>query len=126
MIVAVGIDIVDLDRFQSLLNRWGNRFPGKVLTDREIDLCRQKASSGASMAGRFAAKEALIKCLPTDQGLIWRWHEVEILSHEDGKPMLQACGQIGNYLKGYNVHISISHSKTNAVAMAVLEKEGGL
>lgn len=122
MIKSVGIDIVDVMRFQKLMDRWGHRFAGRILTKQEIELCTNKANSVASMAARFAAKEAMIKCLPTNKNLVWKWHEMQVLSEPDGKPIVKMSGLIGDFVNGLKIHISLSHSQKSAIAMIVLEE----
>lgn len=123
MIKSIGTDIVELDRFRKLLERWGEKFVQRILTRREIEICKQKGDSVASMAARFAAKEAMIKCLPTDKGLVWRWHEMEVLSHEDDKPFVEMNGAIGVFVNNDKIHISLSHSQKTAIAFILLESE---
>ena len=122
MIKAVGIDIVEIPRFKKLIDRWGKRFAERILTKREIELCSKKPNSTASMAVRFAAKEAMIKCLPTNKNLVWRWHEMEVLNESGGKPIVIMNGLIGQFIKNMEIHVSLSHSQNSAVAMVVLEK----
>ncbi len=121
MIKSIGTDIVDIDRFRRLTERWGEKFVQRILTQREIEICKNKGDSIASMAARFAAKEAMIKCLPTNKGLVWRWHEMEVLSHEDEKPFVKMNGKIGAFVNNDKIHISLSHSQKSAIAFILLE-----
>jgi holo-[acyl-carrier protein] synthase len=122
MIKSVGIDVVDIQRFKKLVDRWGIRFCKKILTEQEIELCANKANYIASVTARFAAKEAMIKCLPTDQHLVWRWHEMEVLNEVGGKPIVKMNGVIGDFVKGLKIHVSLSHSQNSAMAIIILEK----
>ena len=125
MLYAIGTDIVDLDRFSRALNRWGDRFIRRILTDAEIRYCEGKRAPASSMAVRFAAKEAMIKCLPTDQGLTWRWHEMQVLGARDGKPVVILHGELERFLKGKRVLLTLSHSVKSAVAVVAIEVLGG-
>ena len=123
MIHAVGIDVVDIDRFDKILSRWGDRFSRRILTGKEIEYCAGKANGSHSMAVRFAAKEAMIKCLPAAKSLSFHWHEMEILNDRDGGPQVFLYGGLKNMLKGTNILISLSHSASSAVAMIVIEQK---
>lgn len=113
MIDGIGIDVVDIKRFQESLERT----PGlidKLFTDGE------KKVSTASLAARFAAKEALYKALSPSHGL--SWHEAEIISQINGKPDFLFRGQIADLIDGAQVHLSLSHDAGIASAMVVIER----
>ena len=115
MIVGVGIDVVDVARFeQTLLRTPGLR--GRLFTDTEADL------PIGSLAGRFAAKEALAKALGAPSGLLWR--DAEITNDPDGRPLLAISGSIAeraSALDATRTHLSISHDAGIASAVVVLE-----
>ncbi len=121
MIYAIGIDIVDVQRFQKMVKRWGDRFSERILSQNELNYCLGKANAVPSMAVRFAAKEAMIKCLPTDQGLVFRWHEMEILNSKGGAPHVNLHGKLLQFLYNKKVFVSLSHSPNSAVAVIVIE-----
>lgn len=113
MIDGIGIDVVDIDRFEKSINRT----PGlleKLFTTAE----RQKPL--ASLAARFAAKEALYKALSPSHGL--SWHEAEVINLESGKPDFFFRGAIADLVDGAQVHLSLSHDGGIASAMVVLER----
>jgi holo-[acyl-carrier protein] synthase len=124
VVQAVGVDIVDIDRFATAIHRWGRRFAQRVLTEKEIAYCDSKATAIHSMAVRFAAKEALLKCLPTKDQHGFQWNEMEVLNVENGKPVVYLNGRLARLLHNKNVHISLSHTKTSAVAVVILEQKG--
>ena len=115
MIVGVGIDVVDIDRFQASLDRT----PGlreRLFTPDEA------VRPPASLAARFAAKEALAKALgaPGDLG----WHDAEVGSEASGRPVLEMRGSVlarANDLGARTVHLSLSHDAGIASAVVVLE-----
>jgi holo-[acyl-carrier protein] synthase len=74
----------------------------------------------ASLAARFAAKEALAKALNADHGL--PWHDAEIINHESGKPDFLFRGEIAELIDGAKVHLSLSHDAGIASAMVVVER----
>jgi len=114
MIEGIGIDVVDIARFQESLERT----PGlkeRVFTPAEAEL------RVASLAARFAAKEALVKAL--DARNIFSWHEVEIVNEESGKPRFSFSGALAERVEGTKVHLTISHDAGIASAMVVIERD---
>ncbi len=115
---AVGVDIVEIERVERALERWGERFLGRVYTAVEVAFCRGRVHE---LAARFAAKEAVMKALGTGaRGVAWR--EIEVLPNRRGKPLVYLHGrakeraeEIG--LRGLDV--SMSHSREYAVAFVV-------
>ena len=113
MIDGIGIDVVDIERFEESINRT----PGlleKLFTTAE----REKPL--ASLAARFAAKEALYKALSPAHGLAW--HEAEVINCENGKPAFLFRGGIADLVDGAQVHLSLSHDGGIASAMVLLER----
>lgn len=114
MIVGVGIDVVDVERFAKSLRRT------PVLADRLFTAAEADLPLG-SLAGRFAAKEALAKALGAP-GLAWR--EAEIGNESDGRPVLTLSGGVAARaaeLAADSWHLSISHDAGVASAIVVLE-----
>ena len=113
MIDGIGIDVVDIERFKSSLDRT----PGlieKLFTENE------RSKPLASLAARFAAKEALAKALSVGKGL--PWHDAEILNLESGKPVFLFRGEIAEIIDGADVHLSLSHDAGIASAMVIVER----
>lgn len=113
MIDGIGIDVVDIKRFQESLERTPN-LAEKLFTEAE------RAKSAPSLAARFAAKEALYKALSPAHGL--HWHDAEIINHESGKPDFLFRGAIAELIDGATVHLSLSHDAGIASAMVVIER----
>ncbi len=113
MIDGIGIDVVDIERFKSSLDRTPGLFE-KLFTENE----RTKPIS--SLAARFAAKEALAKALSVGKGL--PWHDAEILNLESGKPVFLFRGEIAEIIDGAEVHLSLSHDAGIASAMVIVER----
>jgi holo-[acyl-carrier protein] synthase len=115
MIVGVGIDVVDVERFMQTLERT----PGlrsRVFTEAEA------LKPPASLAVRFAAKEALAKALGAPAGM--QWHDAEVRSDEDGRPWLEITGTVAEraaFLGVQSMHLSLSHDAGIASAVVVLE-----
>jgi holo-[acyl-carrier protein] synthase len=113
MIDGIGIDVVDIERFKESIDRT----PGlreKLFTPAEA------SKPIASLAARFAAKEALYKALSPAYGLAW--HEAEVINFENGKPAFLFRGAIADLVDGAQVHLSLSHDGGIASAMVVLER----
>jgi holo-[acyl-carrier protein] synthase len=124
MIVSIGIDIMDVERIAQSLGR-SERLRDRIFTPAEIAYCEQHASKYEHYAGRFAAKEAALKALRTGWSGGIGWHDVEILPSDQGPPELVITGRARNRLDEMGVtnwHISLSHTKSHAVAQVVLEK----
>jgi holo-[acyl-carrier protein] synthase len=124
MIQAIGVDIVDIARMTKVIHRWGDKFLQKILTPSEYDYCSKKAGLVASVAARFAAKEALYKALPEDIQSSTGWLDIEVVNDESGRPRLNCLGDISSIPDRFHIHLSLSHSRAAAVAMIVLERKG--
>lgn len=115
MIVGVGIDVVDVARFEQTLARTPG-LRGRLFTAGERDLPL------GSLAGRFAAKEALAKALGAPAGLAWL--DAEITNDSDGRPSLTMAGSVAkraSTVAARRAHLSISHDAGIASAVVVLE-----
>jgi len=118
MIIRSGVDIIEIARFEGQKPEIRKRFFARVFTIRELTLMR---NSNASAAGKFAAKEAVAKTLGCGIGKV-HWQDIEILQKENGEPFLilhARAQEISDALGLTTWSISISHSKQNAVALAV-------
>lgn len=111
MIIAVGIDIVQVARIERALARPG--FLERILTEAE----RRNCTTSERIAGRWAAKEAVAKCLP---GAV-TWNDVEVLNRDSGAPYVRLSDSVRTE-PGWNVHVSITHERKYAAAVAVLEQ----
>jgi holo-[acyl-carrier protein] synthase len=126
MIVAIGIDLVEVSRIEQVFSRRGERFRRRVFTDAEISYCEGRASKFASYAARFAAKEAAMKALGTGWAEAMAWREIEIVGGPGGKPMLELNGQALERMRqlgASKAHVSLTHSGDFAIAEVILEGE---
>lgn len=121
-VVAIGVDLVESERIQALIKRYGARFLNRVFTENEIAYCLPKITAANSFAARFAAKEAVFKATGLGLNAGMRWRDIEVLNDEKGKPAVRLSGKTGELLYGKTIHISLSHSKNTAVAVAVVEE----
>jgi len=124
LIIGCGIDLVKIERIEKIIKRWGNDFTSRIFTSLEGEYCeKKKVNKFQSYAGRFAAKEALLKAL----GLGLRgdnWKEIEIRNDKLGQPIIDISGKLKNIasVKGVSKYfITISHTKEYAVAQVILE-----
>jgi holo-[acyl-carrier protein] synthase len=123
-IYGVGIDLVQVDRHQEILSRWGKRFEGRVFTERESKTCARKKGQASCLAMRFAAKEAFVKALGTGMRAPVRWLDIEVRNDKLGKPeiflserALRFCRERG--IRGW--HVSLTDDGLYGAAVVVLE-----
>lgn len=121
MIIGIGTDIIEINRIEKAIKRTSS-FIEKSFTQNEIDFFKIKGFKENVIAGNFAAKEAVSKALGTGfRGFGLR--DIEVLRDEFGKPVVNLSDKILKRLEitEFNMHISISHSRENAIAYAVME-----
>lgn len=122
-VLSHGLDLVEIARIERMVEEHGGRFLARCFTPREVayadDSPRQRIER---LAGRFAAKEAILKALGTG----WRdgiaWTDMEILPDTLGRPVLTICGRAAAIAGGMGINawsISISHTATLAMAGAI-------
>lgn len=119
MIVAVGLDIIELMRIKRVWQRHPQRFLYRHFTTEEITYVRTQADPLPSLAARFAAKEAFQKCWFENHG----WQDVWVV-RAGMKPLLRFTPRIQEVIdaRDYRVHLSLTHSKDYAGAVVVLEQ----
>ena len=121
MIIGIGTDIIEIHRIEKIMVRTSN-FVEKSFTNNEIEYFKSKGLKGNVIAGNFAAKEAISKALGTGfRGFGLK--DIEVIRDDLGKPVVNLSDKIYKLLdiKEFNMHVSISHSKENAIAYAVME-----
>ena len=119
--LRTGIDLVEIRRIATQRPEIRERFLRRVFTPREL---AEVGSSNASLAGRFAAKEAVAKALGCGIGAVG-WQSIEIQRGAQGEPLLVLTGKANQVAEGLGLNtwsISISHTRTYAVAVAVALK----
>ena len=122
MIIGTGTDIVEVERIAKSIENIS--FKEKIFSENEIAYCEARVNKAESYAARFAAKESFFKALGTG----WRggmsFKEVEVMNDELGKPTINLSGETAKILKERNIkiiHVSLSHTKTMAIATVILE-----
>jgi holo-[acyl-carrier protein] synthase len=124
MIVAIGIDLVEISRIEDVFARRGDRFRARIFTEGEISYCERRASKLASYAARFAAKEAAMKALGTGWSNGVGWTDVEVTNEQNGAPVLHLHGRALERLReigATKAHVSLTHSGNFAIAEVLLE-----
>ena len=126
MIVGTGVDIAEVKRIQAAVNRFGERFLKRVFTPAELRYCMAKPNAAERLAARFAAKEAGMKAIGTGLRLGVTWQDVEVLRMPGQRPVLQFHGKAAEFaarLGCKRTHLSLSHTKEQAIAHLILEGE---
>ncbi|MFC1549572.1 holo-ACP synthase [Nitrospirota bacterium] len=122
MIHGVGVDIVDIERIRNSVANFGEDFLERVFTPSEIEYSMKRKDPHPSLAARFAAKEAMIKALTTDETIPLK--DIEVVVSESGKPSIRPGEKLSEIMDGLNIqssHLSLTHEKRYAVAYIVLE-----
>ncbi len=124
MIVAVGVDAIAIERIARLWQKSGERFLAKVFTEREVAYCATKVQPAQSLAARFAAKEATLKCLGTGWAEGLGFQQIEVLRDAAGAVRLALTGAAAARASTLGIrrwHLSLTHTDTTATAFVVAE-----
>jgi holo-[acyl-carrier protein] synthase len=116
--LTTGVDLIEIERLESVIQRYGQQFLERIYTSQEL---ADAGASLASLAARFAAKEAVAKALGCGIGRVG-WKEIEVLRGPERQPILQLHGEaskLANDLGLGDWSISLSHSRTHAIAFVV-------
>lgn len=124
MLAGIGVDIVEIARFQRMLERFGDRIAQRILTEQEFQQFQRRNRSAAFLSLRFAAKEAASKALGTGIAHGIGFHSIEVVNAETGKPELKFHAAADRLVQQRGIRqamLSLSDEKHYAVAMVVLE-----
>jgi holo-[acyl-carrier protein] synthase len=124
MVLGLGTDLIEIERVQQSLDRFGARFMHKVFTEGEIAYCQQKKHAAESFAARFAAKEAAAKALGTGISRGIGWQEIEVRRTPGERPTLHLSGRAAERAEAMGVrhlHLSLTHNRDVAMAVVVAE-----
>ncbi|HEY2379442.1 MAG TPA: holo-ACP synthase [Gemmatimonadaceae bacterium] len=128
MILGIGVDIVEIDRMRAMLDTSGEKLIARIFTDGEASYAQARAEPALHFAARAAAKEATYKALSGNHlARAVGWREIEVCLRDDGAPYLVLHGRAEQRATEMGVTralISLTHSKSAAVAVVVLEREG--
>ena len=122
MIIGIGTDIVEIERIRQMIERHGDHFLNRCFTPSEINYASRHRDSAVRYAGRWAAKEAVVKVLGTGfvQGITF--HDIEVVSLHTGQPTVKLSGEallISQQLKIAEIKLTISHAREYATATAI-------
>ena len=128
MIYGIGTDLINSERVEKLLNKFGEKFLLKVFSNEEIDNSKNSFNKALYFSKRFAGKEDFWKAISPNKDNILHFNEIEILSNDDGKPYVNLIGMTKNKVYNlekslncrFNFHISISDEKPNALAFVII------
>jgi holo-[acyl-carrier protein] synthase len=124
MILGTGIDIIEVARIRTSLEKFGERFGQRILLPDEIAYCLSHKTPAPFVAVRFAAKEAISKAFGTGIGASLGWQDMEICKKESGEPFVVLHGKGKKLFESRGAKqllVSLSHTQNYAAATAVLE-----
>jgi holo-[acyl-carrier protein] synthase len=124
MILGTGIDLAEVPRVRSSIQRYGDRFLRRVYTEKEIAYVERKANKYERYAARFAAKEAGMKAIGTGWRNGIRWQDFEVSNLPSGRPTLTFHGVAAEYARKLgvtNVQLSLTHTADLGMAFVILE-----
>jgi holo-[acyl-carrier protein] synthase len=122
-LIAIGTDILQIDRIEEVVGRLGERFVKRILTSDEFREYQQSKLANRLLAKRFAVKEAVAKALGTGIGRGVSWQDIEISHNDDGAPLVTLSGgalEVAQRRGGTRVEISLADEQDYVVAFAVL------
>lgn len=123
MIYGIGIDLVNIARMKSAVEKWGDKFLRRIYTRDEISYCYERKEPHLSLSVRFAAKEALIKAIGSEEFVPLT--DIEVANNREGRPSIIARGRLEAFFKKKEItgcHLSLSHEREYGIASVVLEK----
>ena len=128
MIYGIGTDLINSERVEKLLNKFGNKFLVKIFSKEEIKNSKNSYSKALYFSKKFAGKEAFWKAISPNKDNTLHFNEIEILSYDSGKPYINLIGMTKNKVFNlekslnckFNFHISISDEKPNALAFVII------
>jgi holo-[acyl-carrier protein] synthase len=125
MVKGIGIDVVEIQRVEDCITKYGDHFLKKVFSGAEISYCNRKKRPAVHFAGRWAAKEAFFKALPPRCQGAASWKSLQILASDSGRPVIDICStELGKLLKKASIahtYLSISHERSLCAAFVVVE-----
>lgn len=124
MIFGIGTDLVEIQRIEKALLRFGERFARRILTEHELERFRRHRKPAAWLAKRFAAKEAFSKAMGTGIRFPVNWHNVSVDNAKSGKPVLRYSDELAALMDRRGItcaHISLTDEINLACAFVVLE-----
>lgn len=128
MIVGMGVDLAEVDRIKTAMERHGETFLRRVYTAAEREYCEGFRNKYERYAGRFAAKEAAMKALGTGWRRGVRWVDFEVVRELGGRPTIRLDGEakkIAEEIGVKRIALSITHTEAMALAQVIMENSSG-
>lgn len=119
MIKGIGTDIIEIDRFRSLMKRHPKRFLSRLFTQEEQDYCLKYKDNDRHFTGRFSAKEAVAKALGCGFGAKLGYLDISICNNNEGKPIVTLSKEAEKRFGQPHLEISLSHCESFATATAI-------
>ena len=126
-VIGLGTDVIECLRIAQMIERHGELFIQRVYTKHEIEYCSSRKAATQHYAGRWAAKEAVLKALGTGWARGIGWRDIEIRNDDSGRPTIALAGgarQVCEQLAVADIMISISHCRSHATAYALAVGRG--
>ena len=123
MVNSIGLDLVEIARIEQDLKRCGERFATRILGTEEMEIYAGRRDKTLFLAGRFAAKEAVIKALGFYLKERPPFSDIQIINDPTGQPQLKLPEHVLRTLPGHRCLLSITHEKHYAAAMALFEEK---
>ncbi len=121
LIQGLGTDIIEIQRVREVINRFGDRFLNRLFTKNEQSYCLRRKDSATHFAGRFAAKESVVKALGTGIKGSVGWTDIEILNNLEGEPEVFLSTQLQQtFAAPIKIQLSISHCRQYAMAVSII------
>lgn len=124
MVIGLGIDIVQNDRIERIIEKWGDKFLKKFFSEKELEFISKTRNRNQRYAGNYAVKEAFSKALGTGFRKGLRIRDIMVMRDNKGKPYVVLNGSAKGYVEniGANkIQASISHEKDYSVAIVIVE-----
>lgn len=117
--IRAGTDIVEVNRIRKIIDSYGNKFLSRIFTKAEINYCNSHSDPAIHFAGKFSAKESIKKALSKEFIIsTLKFNQLSILNDDNGRPFLDT-----KLFPNSNLDISISHTKTHAISVAILSND---
>jgi holo-[acyl-carrier protein] synthase len=124
VIIGMGVDIAEVDRIRSAIEKYGETFLRRLYTPGERAYCEQFRNKYERYAGRFAAKEAAMKALGTGWRRGVKWVDFEVVREPSGRPSIGLHGEakkIAERMGVTHISLSITHTISQALAQVIFE-----
>ncbi len=123
MVHSIGLDIVEVERIRKDIDQYGDKFINRILSSKELESFDKRFDKDLFLAGRFAAKEAIIKALGKFLKDRPPYNELEVLNDNTGQPYFELNTEIQQKMGNVKVLLSITHEKNYAAAMVVISED---